>query len=56
MAERAGFEPAVGRPTIDFESTAFVHSATSPQFIFWPEPDEKKNAVPPQLRPLEHQK
>jgi hypothetical protein len=29
--EREGFEPSVGgRPTLDFESSAFNHSATSP--------------------------
>lgn len=30
LAEGAGFEPAVGRPTIDFKSTAFDHSASPP--------------------------
>ena len=30
LAEGAGFEPAVGRPTIDFKSTAFDRSASPP--------------------------
>jgi hypothetical protein len=30
LAEREGFEPPVSCPTVDFESTAFDHSAISP--------------------------
>ena len=30
MAESQGFEPRVGCPTLDFESSAFDHSASSP--------------------------
>ncbi len=30
LAEREGFEPPVGFPTIDFESITFGHSDTSP--------------------------
>ena len=31
MAESQGFEPRVGCPTLDFESSAFDHSASSPR-------------------------
>lgn len=32
MAEKKGFEPLVEQsPTVDFESTALDHSATSPE-------------------------
>ena len=31
MVERVGFEPTVALTTFDFESNAFVHSATSPK-------------------------
>ena len=30
MAERVGFEPTVGCPTLVFKTSAFDHSATSP--------------------------
>ena len=33
MAERVGFEPTVALTTFDFESNAFVHSATSPKVL-----------------------
>ena len=34
MAERVGFEPTVPCGTLDFESSTFDHSDTSPNAIF----------------------
>ena len=51
VAEEAGFEPAVGCPTMDFESTAFDHSATPPYTITsWPAPSER--TIEAALKPL----
>ena len=62
LAEGAGFEPAVGRPTIDFKSTAFDRSASPPSrgFIIAKTPEicnrypKRKRTEKPPCRTTNH--
>ena len=52
MAERVGFEPTVGCPTLAFQASTFVHSVISPKMVreggieppLLKEPDPKSGA------------
>ena len=45
VAERVGFEPTVGCPTLVFKTSAFVHSAISPFYKWWVLRDSNPDVV-----------